>query len=118
MAESLIQRLRAHRTSTLELGHITLTVRRPTDLQASRLYQDEASVYDVARDCVIGWSGVTEGDILPGGSDRLIDFDEELWPEWLADRPDFWMPIRDRAMDDYEAHVTEREEAKKNSPPG
>lgn len=48
---------------------------------------------DICAACITGWDGVTEADLLPGGGDKAVSFDKELFAEIIGDRADWWHPI-------------------------
>lgn len=110
-----IQRIRKARQGRVTVGKYTFLFKRPTDVDAGRLYRTNATIFDIAREFVIGWENVLDSDIALNGADEPVKFDGELWQEWLSDNPDFWVPIRDAVMDAYEKHVTKRADAEKNS---
>jgi hypothetical protein len=109
---SLIEKLRRSRERVVDVGGYSFTVRRPTDLEAIALRGaagiDDLLVY------VVGWKGIKEIDIVPGGNATDVAFDAALAAEWLADRPDLLQPLAEAIMDAYRAHVTALEGAAKN----
>lgn len=66
---------------------------------------------------VIGWEGFTEATILGAtvGSSDPLDFDRELWSEWVADKVDVIAAVARAILDAVVKHITEREAAGKNS---
>ena len=48
-----------------------------------------------------------------GGTDP-IPFAADLWAAWCADRPDFWGPIADAALEAYRLHAEALDAAAKN----
>lgn len=110
--QSLINQLRKAREVKVEAGGFTFIVRRPTDTEF--LAHRELKVYEIAQEYVVGWSGVTEADIVKGGSEDAVPFDRDLWREWCADRPDLWEPIFGAVLTAYEQHSTQRRESAKN----
>lgn len=109
---ALIQKLRKARERNVAVGGYTFTVRRPTDLEALDLRT--ASRIDALLRFVVGWQGVNEIDLMPGGSAVPVAFDAALAAEWLADRPDLLDPLVDAIVDAYRAHVAALEAAAKN----
>lgn len=109
---SLAEKIRKAREQTVEQGGFTFTVRRPTDVEMMGL----AGSGSVARilPYIIGWAGVREIDVLPGGDPHPLPFDAAVRDEWLADRPDLLMPLADRILESYRAHVSSLEAAAKN----
>lgn len=108
---SLIDKLRKARQHTVTAGGYTFTVRRPTDFEALRLQgatPEDIMVY------VVGWSGVREIDLIPGGTAVDVPFDPVLFREWIADRPDLWGAITTAVTETYARHVQELEGVEKN----
>ena len=110
----LLARIRKSRESMVEVDGYRLTVRRPTDWQALQMHQDESTVFDVAREYVVDWSGVKESDLLKSGGSDEIAFDADLWAEWLSDNDQFILPIYSAVMESYTAHRNKKETASKN----
>lgn len=109
---SLAEKLRKAREKQVEVGGFTFTVRRPTDVEAIRLRQG-VELSDLLG-FVVGWHGVRELDLIPGGDPHPLPFDAEVAREWLADRPDLLNPLIDAVIDTYRAHVKALEDAAKN----
>jgi hypothetical protein len=109
---SLIEKLRKARERQVEIGGFTFTVRRPTDLQAMGLRA--ANTIAELIPFVVGWQGVKEIDVLPGGDPHPLAFDAEVCAEWLADRPDLLHPLIEAIMDSYSAHAAALEAVAKN----
>lgn len=110
---SLVEKIRRARERNVDVGGFTFTVRRPTAVQWYRLAAEDARASDLLP-YVIGWEGVREIDVVPGGADVPLAFDAALAAEWLADRPDLLIPLSDAIMDAYRAHVAALEGAEKN----
>ena len=108
---SLIDKIRKARHVTVESGGYAFTCRRPTDLEAMHLGQAKA---EDLLDYVVGWKGVKEIDLVPGGTSIEVPFDAALCREWLADRPDMWGPIAQAVIEAYNRHAAELEERTKN----
>lgn len=112
---ALIEKLRRAREQAIQVGGYTFTVRRPTDLEMLTL-RERLVERDIA--CllpfVVGWSGVNEIDLVPGGDPVPAPFDAALCGEWLADRPDLLNPLTVAILDAYKAHAQELDDAKKN----
>lgn len=109
----LINRIRENRKLKVSVDRFTFICRRPTDVEATQLYRDGASHAQIATDYVIGWSGVTEDDVVGGGGSDAIEFDRDLWAEWCADRTAFWKPISDAVLAAYAQHVKDLKAAEK-----
>lgn len=110
---SLADKIRKARESTVEVGGYTFTVRRPTDVEMLRLRAEGLSV-DALLGFVVGWAGVRQIDVVPGGDPVEAKFDAETAREWLSDRPDLLTPLVDEVLAQYRKHVESLESAAKN----
>lgn len=108
----LINKIRKAREHVVEVGAYKFTVRRPTDVQMMELGRDGAITRLLPY--VIGWNGVKEIDVIPGGGPLEIEFNSDLAAEWLSDRPDLLGPLIDKIMGSYKAHVAALAESAKN----
>lgn len=88
---TLVERLRAAREQIVEIDDIKLKVRRPAhvDLACLRTDSDEQFV----RRCVVGWVGVKECDVVPGGTGAEVPFDIDACVEWFKDSPGRWQQL-------------------------
>jgi hypothetical protein len=84
---TLLERLRAARESWVSTGEGSFEVllRRPTELQLARWRQDPGE--QVLARCLVGWRGITEAELVPGGEGRVPPFDVGACVEYLEDRP-------------------------------
>ena len=114
MSKELVAKLRKGRESKVTVGKWTFTVRRPTDVEAVALYRGGMAYAEIAQQYVSNWDGVTENDIVGGGTIDPIAFDPVLWREWCADRPDFWQPISEAALNAYQEHTKRLGDSVKN----
>jgi hypothetical protein len=108
----LVEKMRAAREQTVDVGGFKFRVRRPTDVEVMDL-RGNVSVAALVR-YVVGWDGVRELDLLPGGDPHPLVFDAAVAAEWLADRPDLLTPLSAAIMDAYRAHVEAMGVATKN----
>ena len=108
---TLIERMRKARQRQVEAGGFQFTVRRPTDLEAAKL--GHATTQDLLA-YVVGWSGVQEIHLIPGGVAVDVPWSDEVCREFLADRPDLWSPIIDAVIAAYTTHTATLESAVKN----
>lgn len=117
---SLIERIREARKTRVAVGDFTFTVMRPTDMDVVGLRGSDGGISNgvLLERFVIGWEGVRECDVVPGGSPTPASFSRELFVEWVADRPGLWEPLVRAITEGYLAHQAELEAAAKNSPPG
>lgn len=107
---ALLQKLLKAREKRVPVGRHTFIVRRPTPIEHHELSQ-QPSVQRAILAFVIGWEGVTEGDLIPGGDPHPITFDQSACAEWLSDRPDLFAPIAEAIL----AAVTEHRQAMEDS---
>jgi hypothetical protein len=111
---SLADKMRKARESVVTVGEYKFTVRRPTDVEANALRADGRLSVAAFIPFVVGWDGVREMDMLPGGDPHPLAFDADACKEWLADRPDLLTPISNAIMDAYLAHVAALKDVAKN----
>jgi hypothetical protein len=114
MSRALIEKIRKQRELKITVGKFTFTARRPKDTEAIELGRADSAFSDIAERFVVGWDGVTENDVVNGGSLEPLPFDAELWAEWCADHPNFWGPISKAVLDAYRAHAEAMEDDAKN----
>lgn len=112
MSDLLIEKLRKARQSVVEVEGFKFTIRRPTDAEASSMPTLTAA--EVAFKFVIGWEGVKELDIIPGGNPVDVPFNSLLWIEWCQDKPGFWAPITEAVLASYKRHRQVVDETEKN----
>lgn len=112
MSNPLIEKLRKAREQNVEVGGYTFTVRRPTDVEMINL----SGVGSAGRmlPFVVGWEGVKEIDIIPGGDPHPLPFDADVCAEWLADRVDLFSPLVKAIMASYHQHAGALETKAKN----
>lgn len=103
MSQLLIDKIRKARESQLIAGGYTFTIRRPTDMEVADMKNKQIKQGDIMHNYVVGWS-LLESDLIPGGSGVKIDFDADLFIEWVSDRPDLWNDIVQGILDLYDTH--------------
>ena len=112
---SVADKIRRSREFEREINGWKLRLRRPTDWEAQKLFnQDQADALEVATGFVIGWKGVKESDIVNAGGSDEVAFDEDLWSEVIADRPELWRPISQAIVEAWVKHSEQREGRAKN----
>lgn len=109
---ALVEKLRRARECRAEVGKFTFILRRPTDLEWASV-QGEGPGERILP-FVVGWEGVTEGDILNGGDPHPLPFDAAACAEWLSDRPDLFTAVADAIVKAYLDHVSALEAQLKN----
>lgn len=109
---NLAEKIRKARETIVPVGGFKFTVRRPTDVEMMALRGEGA----VSRlfPFVVGWEGVKELDLIPGGDPHPLKFDPEAFAEWVADRPDLLGPLVDAILGAYRAHAEKLEADAKN----
>jgi hypothetical protein len=118
VSKQLLQQLRKQRELKVVItDRLSVTARRPTDLQMTELQRD-GRFGDLGQKFVIGWEGFTEDDIVGGGGTDKVAFDADLWSDFYADHPEHWEKIAIAILDAYQAHAKATEDASKNSQPG
>ena len=89
-----LARFQKSRESTIESGPFKFTIRRPSPLDVARIGAEGSGInFDFACRYLVGWDGVKESDLLPGGDPEPLEFDHALCVAWVADRPEHWQPI-------------------------
>jgi hypothetical protein len=101
---SLIERIRAARQTRVTVEGKTFIVRRPTDWEFAEMRKREVLQMDILERFVEGWEGVTELDLVPGGDASPVEFDKDLFAEWVADQDQYWTPITDAVVNEFIAH--------------
>jgi len=107
----LIEKLRKTRQTDVVAGKFTYTIRRPTDLEIASWAGEKDA--DILKAFTVGWKGVEEIDIIPGGGPIDVPFDIDLFMEFIADRPDDYSQILTAIVEAYRKHIANREDAKK-----
>lgn len=119
--EHLIKMMLEARESRLELinagnGRLarTVTVRRPDEAGMVRL--KSASPLDIARECVVGWDGWTDADLLPEGvgGNEPAPFSKAIWSVYIGDNLEHAARIESFVIDLITAYFEQKERAGKN----
>jgi hypothetical protein len=118
MSASLAEKIRRARECSVEIQGITFRYNRPTDVQMAALHDEFNGRYskpEIARRFVIGWGGISEADLIPGGSaDTPAVFDSEAFGEWLDDARNFWTPLYEAILGAYADYSAARDDEVKN----
>lgn len=109
----LIEKIRRARQTRVTVEGKTFIVRRPTHKEAHFDFSGEALQLDLVEKLVVGWEGVTEIDLIPGGDAVPVEFDRELFIEWIADKPQYWADLTAAITKEYTAHAEKLVEAEK-----
>ncbi len=75
---SLIDKIRQARRFEVIVGNATFTGSLPTQEQFYLYGREGVTDAEISRKCVSGWSGVTEADLIDGGSSDPVEFSKEL----------------------------------------
>lgn len=114
MSQALIERIRKARQIAVKVGEITLTCRRPTDLEMLEMRIEKVTQGDILKRFVEGWDGIKELDLVPGGTGVKVEFSRELFAEWVSDHPESWAIITDAVVQGYKQHESALENSAKN----
>ncbi len=110
---ALVEKMRRARERRVEVGGHTFIYRRPTPVEwranIEKLGVDRAIIA-----AVVGWEGVAELDLIPGGDGAPAVFDPDVAAEWLADRPDLLNAIAAHMIEQVKAHAETLGNDKKN----
>jgi hypothetical protein len=109
---SLVEKIRKARETKVEAGGFAFVIRRPTALEMAEM--PAISRGRAILPFVIGWEGVKEIDVIPGGDPHPLAFDAGVCSEWLGDRLDILAPLATQIFDAYTAHQKAIEEQKKS----
>lgn len=100
-----LARFQKGRESIIEAAGFKFIIRRPPSLDVARITVDNGGMsIDFAMRYVVGWEGVNESDLLPGGDPEPVKFDSDVFKAWLAERSDLWQPIGQGVIDAYQRH--------------
>ena len=108
--DTLLSGMRKARESSIKIDRFTFTIRRPTDMDALGMnYSNPREAMEGITKFVVGWDGVTEMDLVPGGTGEAVMFHPALFAEWIQDQPDMWSNLTDKVLELYNAHTEKRE---------
>lgn len=109
---SLADKIRKGREQKVEVGGFTFVIRRPTNIEMLEL-RGHGSMGRMLP-FIIGWEGVKELDIIPGGDPHPLQFDPDVCAEWMSDRPDLLTPLVSAMVTSYHAHLEKLGDTVKN----
>lgn len=100
----------AARRRWVDLAGFGFEIQRPTDydlahIRARKLPDGVQVAVEMVKAHVVGWRGIKEADLVPGGGSDTPAFDARLWAAFIEDRPDLWAPLSEAIW----AAVNERE---------
>jgi len=125
---TLLEKLRKSRESTVESGGFCFTIRRPSDTDMFEYNQQhpfdqqkrteftdkdgqvktiltpsEDAVIYLFRRFITGWN-LTELDLIPGGMATPVPFDSDLFLEWVNDRNAIANSLYGAILSSFNAH--------------
>jgi hypothetical protein len=115
---SLIDKIKKARETGVEVDGFRFNVRLPSPKEMHIVREaiaknPQVAMCEVAERFVVGWDGVKEIDLIPGGTGVAVEFDHALWAEWCQYKPQFWFPIADAALKAYNTYMETQGETKK-----
>lgn len=109
----LVTKIRQSRETIVEVDGKKFTIRRPSEAEQITLFkQDGISSLDLVRLFVVGWD-LQEIDLISGGSPVSVDFNAEVWAEYVNDKPSLWVPLSDAITQSILSHREKVESAVK-----
>lgn len=103
MRELTLEKYRRALESKVEAGGHTFVVRRPTCADVAEISGRPVSL-EWAAQFVVGWEGVVESDLIPGGDPEPVAFSSPLFLAWVKDRPSLWAPITEGVITAYQRY--------------
>ena len=110
---ALLDKLRRAREFKVDTGGFSFTLRRPTDVEWLEI-TGQSNTARAVLPFIVGWEGVKELDLIPGGDPHPLAFDSAVCQEWLTDRIDLLPALLDAFVKSYEGHLQARSDAAKN----
>lgn len=103
-------RYRQSGQTRVEVGRFAFTVQRPTPAEVL-LARNGKQLIDLpfVAAHVVGWEGVNESDLIPGGDPEPVAYDKALFSAWMEDQPDLWSPLSKALVESYQAYEEARE---------
>jgi len=102
-------------TVPIEGKDYAFVVSRPTEIDVQELRAAGAiPARLLVERFVVGWEGVREMDIIPGGDPHPIEFDREACVEWLSDDVPLLQHLLTKILEAYGTWHEQREAAEKN----
>ena len=87
----------------------TIIARRPTPIEREEKFKS-GNPSRAVLSLVVGWEGVNESDLIPGGDPLPVPFDAAACEEWLSDRPDLFADVVSGIVEAYEEYARRLDE--------
>lgn len=115
----LSAKILAARRRWVEAGGYGFEIQRPTEydlaeLRARRPKDKILGMVELVKAHVVGWRGIKESDLVPGGSEDAPAFGAELFAAFIEDRPKLWAPLAQAIWDSVQEHERELEKLRGN----
>lgn len=108
MKRLTIERYKQSGQTRVEAGGFAFVVQRPTQAEVYAAGDRRIDISFVARH-VVGWEGVKESDLIPGGDPEPVAFDQDVFAAWLADRADLWPALTEGVVNSFRAYEEAQE---------
>jgi hypothetical protein len=100
----LRESIRKARQARVEVGGFAFIIRRPTLRERDELKSKVTHQCDILELFVLGWEGVRNIDLIPGGDTEPAEFSKELFAEWIQDQEELWTPLVDAIVAEFNAY--------------
>lgn len=107
----LADKIRKAREKSISARGFTFVIRRPTDVEMVEFSRDR-DAKSLLR-FVVGWEGVKEIDLIPGGDPTPAKFDPDACAEWLTDDAELFGIVVGEVIESYQSHKTAMESSEK-----
>ena len=115
---TLAEKIRESRKIEVVVDDVTFNCIRPSVDDFYAAVQKSSRDVQICKSYVIGWSGMKESQLIPGGSDEEVAFDANLWAEAVADCPHFYTPLAKNIFKAVTDFISARAKQEKNLKPG
>lgn len=108
---NLVEQLIKSRESSVTIKGHKFLYRRPTDMDAQGM--SYPSVKEAIKDVstfFYDWD-LKELDIVPGGTGEPAPFSNELFWEWVKDKPDYWQQLVSAVLESYRDYTKKRDKS-------
>lgn len=115
---TLAEKIRESRRLEIIVDGVTFFCTRPTVDDFYAAVQKSSRDVFICKSYVVGWNGMKESQLIPGGSEEEVAFDANLWAEAIPDLPNFYTPLAKQIFKAVTDFIAARAEQKKNLKPG